>query len=116
MSRPDPSGDFLRLDKWLWQARFAKSRGQAADLCRSALLRVNRVRVTHAHHRVRVGDVLTLPVRDEVRVIRICALGKRRGPAAEARCLYEELPPAPGHGPQASPMPFGTCPTGASVL
>jgi ribosome-associated heat shock protein Hsp15 len=89
------SSDTLRIDKWLWQARFAKTRALAADLCRTAVVRVNRVRVTRAHHRLRVGDVLTLAIGDEVRVMRILALGTRRGPAGEARSLYEELPPVP---------------------
>ncbi len=110
------STEYLRIDKWLWQARFAKSRSEAAALCRRAILRVNRVRVTRAHHRLRVGDVLTLALADEVRVVRIRALGERRGPAAEARTLYEELAPAPALRQPAEPAPFGPCLARAPVL
>ena len=110
------SAGFLRIDKWLWQARFVKTRAEAAALCRGAVLRVNRVRVTHAHHRLRVGDVLTLPLKDEVRVVRIVALGDRRGPASEARRLYQDLTPAAGRQQPVLSAPLGTCPTGASVI
>ena len=84
----------LRLDKWLWFARFLKSRTLAAGLCRSGRLRVNRQAVEKPHHLVRVGDMLTFPLADRVRVIEVLALAERRGP--EARVLYaDHTPPAP---------------------
>lgn len=81
----------LRLDKWLWYARFFKSRSRATAACGAGRIRVNRVLVDKAHHAVRPGDVLTFPHDDLVRVVRVRALASRRGPAAEARALYEEL-------------------------
>jgi ribosome-associated heat shock protein Hsp15 len=90
------TGETLRVDKWLWFARLFKSRTLAATLCRSGRLRVNGVTVEKAHQGLKVGDVLTFPKADYIRVIRVVALGSRRGPAPEAESLYEDLdPPAP---------------------
>ncbi len=81
----------LRLDKWLWQARFFKTRGLAAKFCETGRLRVNGEPTQKAHYQVREGDVLTFPLGSGVRVVRVLALGERRGPAPEARTLYEEV-------------------------
>ncbi len=83
----------LRIDKWLWQARFFKSRTLAAKYVGEGRLRLNGVRVAKSHASVKAGDVLTFPVRSHVRVIEIKALGTRRGPAAEAQKLYDDLSP-----------------------
>jgi ribosome-associated heat shock protein Hsp15 len=86
----------LRLDKWLWYARFFKSRTLATRLCASGRLRVNGAIVKKAHYVLKPGDVLTFPKGPHIRVIRVEALGTRRGPATEARTLYEDLdPPRP---------------------
>ena len=81
----------IRLDKWLWQARFCKSRGLAARLIADGAVRVNAVRVTKPATSVRVGDGLSFALADRVRAVRIRALGVRRGPATEARTLYADL-------------------------
>lgn len=83
----------LRLDKWLWYARFCKSRTLAAKLCASGRIHLDGSIVQKPHHQVRAGNVLTFPLGPHVRVIRILALGSRRGPAPEARLLYEDLQP-----------------------
>ncbi|HVO17522.1 MAG TPA: RNA-binding S4 domain-containing protein [Alphaproteobacteria bacterium] len=83
----------LRIDKWLFFARFFKSRSLAATLCAAGKVRVNRLPIQKAHHAVRVGDVLTFPQGRHIRVIRVALLGTRRGPAEEARTLYEDLAP-----------------------
>jgi ribosome-associated heat shock protein Hsp15 len=86
----------IRLDKWLWQARFVKTRSLAAQLCTSGRLRVGREIVSKPHRLVRIGDILTFPAGGQVRTVRVVALGSRRGPAEEARRLYEDLaPPSP---------------------
>ncbi len=90
--------DSLRIDKWLWHARFVKSRSLAARLCTSAGMRVGGTPVRKAHHALKAGDVLTFPLGPHIRVIKVLALGKRRGPAGEARTLYEDLSPPPGRG------------------
>lgn len=83
----------LRLDKWLWYARLFKSRTLATGVCQSGRIRINGVIVQKAHHALRPGDVLTFVKADHIRVIRVVALGNRRGPAAEAQALYEDLDP-----------------------
>ena len=94
----------LRVDKWLWYARFFKTRTQAAKICAGGQLRLGGTPVTKAHSRVKIGDVLTFPQGGTIRVIRILALGERRGPAAEARLLYEDLtPPEPKNTATAKP-------------
>ena len=86
----------IRVDKWLWHARFFKSRGLAGELAGSGALRVNGDRVSKASHSVRPGDVLTFPKDRHIRLIQIDAIGARRGPAPEAQALYTDLdPPQP---------------------
>ena len=88
--------DGRRLDKWLWFARFCKSRTLASKLCAAGKIRIDGELVHKAHHLVRAGDVLTFPQGAHIRVVRVVQLGLRRGPATEARMLYEDLsPPAP---------------------
>jgi ribosome-associated heat shock protein Hsp15 len=79
-----------RLDQWLWFARFAKSRSLAARLCNAGAVTVNQVTIKKANHVVRVGDMIAAPQGAFRRTIRVLGLGTRRGPAAEARLLYEE--------------------------
>jgi ribosome-associated heat shock protein Hsp15 len=83
--------DWQRLDKWLWCARFMKARSDCVRLVADGLVRINRQPTDKPHARLRVGDVLTLPLRGTVRVVRVQALAARRGPAPEARLLYEEV-------------------------
>ncbi len=80
-----------RLDKWLWQARFFKSRSLASKAVTGRRIRVNQSIVTKAHHKLRAGDVLTFPQGDWVRVVRVRGFAERRGPAALARALYDDL-------------------------
>ena len=86
-----PEAAWQRLDLWLWCARFMKSRGDCAAWVAQGGMRLNRQPTDKAHARLRVGDVLTLPLRGSVRVVRVVALAQRRGPASEARLLYEEI-------------------------
>lgn len=83
----------LRIDKWLWHARFFKSRSLATRHCVQGRMRVNGNRVTKPHAMVHQGDVLTFPKGPRIYVVRIAALGARRGPAKEAVTLYEDLSP-----------------------
>jgi len=92
--KPDPNAaQKLRLDKWLWQARFFKSRGLAAEAIEAGSVRVNGTRVTRPGRDVGEGDTLTFPQGGRIRVVRITALGIRRGPATEAQSLYLDLEP-----------------------
>jgi ribosome-associated heat shock protein Hsp15 len=91
MREQDLASEGLRLDKWLWQARFFKTRTLAATLAGRRRIRVNSTLVTKPHYRIRPGDVLTFPQGKTVRVVRVVDLGIRRGPASEAQALYEDL-------------------------
>jgi ribosome-associated heat shock protein Hsp15 len=86
----------IRLDKWLWHARFAKTRSLAAQLCVGGRIRIDGVVTDKPATPVRPGQVLTFALGRHVRVIEVVAVGARRGPATEARTLYRDLaPPAP---------------------
>jgi|TARA_R100000789_G_scaffold48539_2_gene49052 ribosome-associated heat shock protein Hsp15 len=94
----------IRLDKWLWHARFFKTRTLSAKEISAGHVRVNGARVTKPAQAVGPGDVLTFAQATRVWVVRIAALGTRRGPAPEAQALYDDLsdpvtqdsvPPAP---------------------
>ncbi|RSK41044.1 RNA-binding S4 domain-containing protein [Rhodovulum iodosum] len=91
----------IRLDKWLWQARFFKTRSLAARVVSGGHVRVNAAKTAKAAHRVGPGDTLTFPQGRDIRVVRICDTGTRRGPAAEARTLYEDLTPIKDTAPSA---------------
>jgi ribosome-associated heat shock protein Hsp15 len=90
---PEVAGE-QRVDKWLWCARFFKSRTLAAKACHEGRIRVSGQALTKAHHALKVGDVLTFPLGPNIRVVRVLALAMRRGPPAEARTLYQDLAPA----------------------
>ena len=88
-----------RLDKWLWCARFYKSRTQAARLCADGLIRLNRMPVTKAAQMVKPGDILTFSWGNRIRVVQVARLAERRGPADEARGLYTDLRPVAPSAP-----------------
>lgn len=100
----DGPGAKIRIDKWLWQARFFKTRTLAAKEISAGHVRVNGGRVSKPAQAVGPRDVLTFSQATRVRVVRIIEIGTRRGPAPEAQALYEDLsdpvtqdsvPPAP---------------------
>lgn len=105
--------DFQRLDKWLWCARVLRARSDCAALVAAGGLRINRQPTDKPHARLRVGDVVTLPLRGAVRVLEVRALAQRRGPATEARLLYAEIAPAdpPAHIPcgNSETPPYRAC-------
>ncbi|MFN4354308.1 RNA-binding S4 domain-containing protein [Parvibaculum sp.] len=82
-----------RVDRWLWFARFMKSRSLASTFVQTGRLRVNGERISKASRLVRPGDILTFPLGPHIRVVKILDPGTRRGPAPEARLLYEDLSP-----------------------
>jgi ribosome-associated heat shock protein Hsp15 len=91
----DDDQDWQRLDKWLWCARFLKGRTDCVRLVSEGLVRINRQPTCTPHARLRVGDVVTVPLHAGVRVVRVLALSERRGRPADARLLYEELAEPP---------------------
>ena len=90
----ESSIDKIRLDKWLWHARFFKSRKLSAEIVSAGKVRVNAMPIKKPGRSVSAGDVLTFSFRSSVCVIRIEALGVRRGPASEARMLYSVVTPS----------------------
>jgi ribosome-associated heat shock protein Hsp15 len=82
----------LRLDLWLWYARFAKTRSLAARLCEAGAVMLNGNAAGKAAS-VRIGDRVSVPQGRMRRTVDVRGLGERRGPPAEARLLYEETTP-----------------------
>jgi ribosome-associated heat shock protein Hsp15 len=94
--RPDltTSAATMRVDKWLWFARLAKSRSLAARLCAAGVVEVSGRVAAKPNHAVRIGDVVIVPQGRLIHTVRILALGTRRGPAPEARRLFETEAPS----------------------
>jgi ribosome-associated heat shock protein Hsp15 len=84
-----------RIDKWLFFSRAVKSRSLAAKLVVAGRVRINRDKAAQASDMVRVGDVLTITLERRIFVWKVLDTGSRRGPAEEARLLYEDLSPPP---------------------
>ena len=80
-----------RLDKWLFHARFYRTRPLAQAATAAGRIRLNGMKVEKPGHILKPGDVLTLGKGADVIAIRVLALAERRGPASEARSLYEVL-------------------------
>ena len=99
-----PAGERQRLDKWLWFARVVKTRALAAKLVTAGHVRLNGARAAGPDKPVRPGDVLTIALERQVRVLRVVAPGERRGPYEEARRLYDDLT-APADSPPADSSP-----------
>jgi ribosome-associated heat shock protein Hsp15 len=85
---PEPA---TRLDKFLWCARLVKTRDSARQMIERGVVRLNKVKIVKPAHDVRPGDVLTFVWAGRLHIWRVNALPLRRGPAAEAHLLYDEL-------------------------
>ena len=94
-----------RIDKWLFFARVVKSRSLAAKLAQSGRVRINGEKTGQAADTVRPGDTLTMTLDRRILVYRVLASGTRRGPAPEARLLYEDLSPPTGADALPDAMP-----------
>ena len=81
----------IRLDTWLWYARFYKSRNLSSKAISSGKIRINSNKITKPAAKVKTHDFLTLNYVNEIRLIQVQSLGSRRGPASEAKSLYIEL-------------------------
>ena len=80
-----------RIDKWLFHARFYRTRPLAQAATQAGKVRLNGSRIDKPGHAVKPGDVLTLGRGGQVMAVRVVALAERRGPAMEAQKLYELL-------------------------
>ena len=91
---PDPGTTAVRADRWLWAARFYKSRSLAADACEGGKVEVNG-HTAKAHKLVRVDDTLAFTHPHGLKKLKVLAVSDKRGPATEARLLYEDHSPPP---------------------
>ena len=80
-----------RVDKWLWFARVARTRSLAARLVAGGYVRLNARRIETPAKGVGPGDILTIALERQVRVLKVVAPGTRRGGFSEASLLFEEL-------------------------
>lgn len=96
-------GETLRVDKWLWYARFFKTRTLAAREVTAGHVRVNGQVVRKPAASLKIEDVLTFPKERDIRVIKVLQLGERRGPAPEAQALYDDLDPPKPRAPEDAP-------------
>jgi len=91
----DEAVDTCRIDVWLWRARFFKTRSLAARLVAEGGVRLTRggqrLPLDKPSRALRGGDIVVFPLNDRFIVVRVEALGVRRGPATEARSLYRVL-------------------------
>lgn len=92
-----------RIDKWLFFSRAVKSRTLAAKLVVTGRVRINRDKAAQASDTVRPGDVLTITLERRIFVWKVLGTGARRGPAEEARLLYEDMSPPPAPKGEALP-------------
>ena len=83
----------LRLDKFLWFVRLAKTRTFAQEVAEAGHMRISGRVIDRAHALVCVGDVLSFPLHGRVRIIRVEALPERRGSPAQAQLCYTDLSP-----------------------
>ena len=83
----------MRVDKWLWHARFYKTRTLAAKIVSGGHVRINGQKISKPLATVVIHDVLTFAQGDHIRVVEVLALGARRGPASEAQTLYNDQSP-----------------------
>lgn len=105
----------IRLDKWLWHARFFKTRTLASQAVAAGRVRVNSARVSKPATGVGIDDTLTFSIGQKVRVIRVLALSQRRGPATEAALLYDDLSPQPAGAEDPGQGAAGTPDQGAGA-
>lgn len=101
----------VRVDKWLWAARFFKSRSLATQACDGGKVDVNGQAAKPARL-IRPGDLIEVTLPFGRRVARVRALSNRRGPGREAALLYEDLTPPPPPR-EARPLPTVMRPRGA---
>jgi ribosome-associated heat shock protein Hsp15 len=99
-----------RIDRWLWCARFFKTRSLAAKFVSDGNIQVTRtettIRIEKASFLIRLGDMLAFSRNDYLRIINILSMAQRRGPAAEAQMLYDDQSPPRTLKPRRSPDPF----------
>ena len=92
-----------RVDKWLWHARVAKTRGLVQKMVEAGHVRLNGTRITASSQAVKAGDVLTIALEERIRVLEVKGFSERRGSAPAAALLYEDKSPPPVRAEPAPP-------------
>jgi ribosome-associated heat shock protein Hsp15 len=90
-AKPAAGADRQRIDRWLWHARLVRTRDAAAELASCGHVRVNGARIRAPGRMVRTGDVITVALERDVRVLKVKGFVDRRGPAGVAQILYKDL-------------------------
>jgi ribosome-associated heat shock protein Hsp15 len=85
------TAETIRIDLWLWHARFYKTRSLAAKAVKRSRFRINRQIVSKTSQNVRPGDVLTFPRNKEICVVEVLGIAEKRGSAPDAQTLYRNL-------------------------
>ena len=85
------SSETIRIDKWLWFARFFKNRTVSARIISQGKVRLNGKRISKPSTTLKKGDALTFSQGNILRLVKVVELGKRRGPFREAVSLYDEI-------------------------
>jgi ribosome-associated heat shock protein Hsp15 len=88
---PTEVADRQRIDRWLWHARLVRTRGAAAALAGSGFVRINGARIEAPGRMVRTGDVITVALDRQVRVLKVTGFAERRGSGGSGVALYEDL-------------------------
>jgi len=110
MNAKAAAADAQRIDRWLWCARFFKTRSLASKFISDSNMRVSRGEITMRAEKpsfmIRPGDTLVFNKRDRLKIIEIAGCALRRGPASEARTLYNDLSPPPPPKQERTHAPF----------
>lgn len=93
MTATPENAEKIRLDKWIWFARVAKTRTIAKKLVLAGKIRIDGVKTSSPSISIKSGDTLTITLPRRILVFRLLLVGMRRGPASEAQLLYEDLSP-----------------------
>jgi len=93
MTLPANPVEKIRLDKWLWFARVAKTRTIAKKLVLAGKIRIDGVKTSTPSINVTSENILTITLPRRILIYRLKSVGARRGPASEAQLLYEDLSP-----------------------
>jgi len=83
--------DRQRLDRWIWHARVVRTRADAAELIRAGHVRLDGARVTSPSQAVKAGQVVTVALHHQVRVLRVLSFSEQRGDATSASALFDEI-------------------------
>jgi len=80
-----------RIDRWLWHARFVRTRGAAAAITEAGYIRINGARINAPGRMIRTGDIITVALDRGVRVVRVTGFVERRGAPQSVAALYQDV-------------------------